>query len=106
MGHPDAQFFETLVAVVSSDLSLSQTSVACRRTMALSFAAMSLRHLIRYTVFGRIALIPFRLGWALMRCWRQVAAIVKWAFKSKEYYNYTYHLTDLNLAYLVSYIAV
>lgn len=32
--------------------------------------------------------------------------MVRWAFASKEYYNYTYHLTDLNRGYLVSYIAV
>jgi len=67
---------------------------------------MSLRHFVRYTALGRIALIPFRLGWALTHCWRQATGIVKWAFRSKEYYNYTYHLTELNLAYLVSYIAV
>src|SRR5439155_6422841 len=67
---------------------------------------LSLRHFVRYTALGRIALIPFRLGWALTHCWRQATGIVKWAFRSKEYYNYTYHLTELNLAYLVSYIAV
>jgi predicted O-methyltransferase YrrM len=67
---------------------------------------MSLRHFVRYTALGRVVLIPFRLGWALTHCVRQAAKMVKWAFTSKEYYNYTYDLTELNLAYLASYIAV
>src|SRR5215472_2618425 len=32
--------------------------------------------------------------------------MLRWAFDSKEHYNFTYHLTDLNRKYLVSYIAV
>jgi len=30
----------------------------------------------------------------------------RWAFSSKEHYNHTYHLTELNKTYLASYIAV
>src|SRR5262245_30026422 len=67
---------------------------------------MSLRHFVRYTAVGQIMLIPFRFGWALTHCVRQAAAMLKWAFTSKEYYNYTYDLTELNLAYLASYVAV
>ena len=67
---------------------------------------MSLRSFFRYTALGRIALIPFRLGWALCLGLRQMGTMVKWAFCSKEYYNHSYHLTDLNRGYLVSYVAV
>jgi len=65
-----------------------------------------LRRFIKYTPFGRVLLIPFRLGYALTFCARQAAVMVRWAFTSKEHYNHTYHLTDLNKAYLASYIAV
>lgn len=67
---------------------------------------MSLRHFVRHTAFGRLLLIPCRLGYALTFAARQVGVMLRWAFGSKEYYNYTYDLTDLNLAYLASYIAV
>ena len=65
-----------------------------------------MRHFVRHTALGRLAVIPFRLGWALTFCLRQAGRMIRWAFTSKEYYNYTYHLTDLNRDYLVSYIAV
>src|SRR5205085_6628231 len=65
-----------------------------------------LRRFIKYTAVGRVLLIPFRLGYALTFCLRQVGPIVRWAFTSKEHYNHTYHLTDLNKTYLASYIAV
>jgi predicted O-methyltransferase YrrM len=67
---------------------------------------MSLRHVVRNTAVGRLLLIPFRLGWALTFPLRQAARMVRWAFCSKEYYNYTYDLTALNRSYLASYVAV
>lgn len=67
---------------------------------------MSLRHLLRNTALGRLLLIPCRLAWALSFALRQVGRMVRWAFTSKEYYNYTYELTDLNRQYLASFIAV
>lgn len=67
---------------------------------------MSLRSFFRYTALGRVALIPARLGWALYLNARQAGLMVRWAFTSKEYYNHSYHLTDLNRGYLISYIAV
>ena len=68
---------------------------------------MSLRKFLKYTAAGRVLLIPFRfLFVALPYCVRQFVAMVGWAFTSKEHYNHTYHLTDLNLQYLASYIAV
>jgi len=68
---------------------------------------MSLRHFLKYTALGRLLLIPYRfvLG-ALPYAVRQLGVMVRWAFTSKEHYNHTYHLTELNRTYLASYIAV
>lgn len=65
-----------------------------------------LRRIVKYTAVGRWLLIPFRLGYALTFCLRQAGIMLRWAFTSKEHYNHTYHLTDLNKTYLASYIAV
>jgi predicted O-methyltransferase YrrM len=68
---------------------------------------MSLRRFLKHTAFGRAILIPFRfLFVAFPYLLRQLAAMIRWAFESKEHYNHTYHLTELNLRYLASYIAV
>lgn len=67
---------------------------------------MSLRHLLRNTALGRLLLIPFRLAWALSFAARQIGRMVRWAFTSKEYYNYSYELTELNRQYLANFIAV
>ena len=65
-----------------------------------------LRHLLKFTALGRMLMIPFRfLLIALPRLCGQCGQVVKWAFASKEYYNHTYHLTELNQQYLASYIA-
>lgn len=67
---------------------------------------MSLRGFLKHSAIGRVILIPFRFVLiALPHCFNQFAAMVRWAFVSKEHYNHTYHLTDLNRAYLASYIA-
>lgn len=67
---------------------------------------VSLRTFAKYTPLGRIALIPVRLGWALLFPLRQAWQVVRWAFSSKEYYNHSYHLSRLNRDYLVSYVAL
>jgi hypothetical protein len=67
---------------------------------------MTLRRFFRNTTIGRLVLIPFRLGWALTFSLRQIGIMVRWALGSKEYYNHTYELTELNESYLSSYIAV
>lgn len=68
---------------------------------------MSLRRFLKHTALGRVFLIPFRLlVVALPYAVRQSLAMMRWAFSSKEHYNHTYHLTDLNQRYLASYIAV
>jgi len=67
---------------------------------------MSLRGFLKHTAVGRVILIPFRFALvALPHAFNQFAAMVRWAFVSKEHYNHTYHLTNLNRAYLASYIA-
>jgi len=66
-----------------------------------------LRRFLRNTALGRIVMIPFRfLLIAFPQLARQAGLMLKWAFTSKEYYNHTYHLTELNQQYLASYIAV
>lgn len=68
---------------------------------------MPLRNIIKHSALGRWALVPFRLlVIALPYGLRQLGAIVRWAFASKEHYNFTYHLTDLNRRYLANYTAV
>jgi hypothetical protein len=65
-----------------------------------------LRRFLRNTALGRIVMIPFRFGLiALPLLARQFGQALKWSFSSKEYYNHTYHLTELNKQYLASYIA-
>ncbi|HEX5398730.1 MAG TPA: class I SAM-dependent methyltransferase [Verrucomicrobiae bacterium] len=68
---------------------------------------MNLRAFFKYTAPGRLVLIPARLfliagPFAL----RQLAQMARWAFVSKEYYNHTYHLSELNCSYLASYVSV
>ena len=68
---------------------------------------MSIRSFVRYTQAGRLFMIPVRFVlFGLPPIFRQLGLAVRWVFKSKEYYNWTYDLTDLNKVYLASYIAV
>jgi predicted O-methyltransferase YrrM len=68
---------------------------------------MSLRNLIKYTAVGRVLMIPYRFGRiALPYGLRGLGLMARWAFASKEYYNHTYHLTELNQRYLSSFAAV
>jgi predicted O-methyltransferase YrrM len=65
-----------------------------------------LRRFLRNSAVGRIAMIPFRFALiALPQLGRQFGQMIKWSFTSKEYYNHTYDLTDLNKQYLASYVA-
>ncbi len=68
---------------------------------------MTVRELLKFTGFGRVAVIPYRFfGMALPVVLRPFGQAVRWAFTSKEHYNYTYNLTNLNRQYLDSYISV
>ena len=65
-----------------------------------------LRRLLKFTAVGRVIMIPFRfLFIAFPHLARQCGLALKWAFASKEYYNHTYHLTELNKQYLASFVA-
>jgi hypothetical protein len=68
---------------------------------------MSLRKILKYTSIGRIFAVPYRFfGVALPHLARQFLLIVRWTFSSKEHYNHTYDLIELNQHYLDSYISV
>lgn len=68
---------------------------------------MSLRQILKYTAIGRILALPYRLFFvALPGLGRQFALMLHWTFSSKEHYNHTYDLTELNRHYLDSYISV
>jgi predicted O-methyltransferase YrrM len=68
---------------------------------------MSLRTLLKYTAVGRVLMIPPRfLLLCVPRLGGELARMLRWTVASKEYYNHTYPLTDLNRGYLVSYVAV
>ncbi len=68
---------------------------------------MSLRSFIRYTAAGRLLMIPVRFVlFGLPPVARQLGLATRWVFTSKEYYNWTYDLTQLNKVYLASYISV
>jgi predicted O-methyltransferase YrrM len=64
------------------------------------------RTFLRNTALGRTLIIPFRfLLIPLPYLLRLTGLAMRWAFTSKEYYNHTYDLTDLNRQYLASYVA-
>lgn len=66
-----------------------------------------LRKLLKFTLLGRIIMIPARLFLnAMPHVARQFALGVKWSFASREHYNHTYHLTELNKQYLANYVSV
>jgi predicted O-methyltransferase YrrM len=68
---------------------------------------MSLRTFLKYTAAGRLVVMPWRFGCiALPFARRQFRQMLRWTFDSKEHYNFTYHLKELNRKYLASYISV
>jgi len=68
---------------------------------------MTIRSLVRYTAAGRLMMIPVRFVlFGLPPVFRQLGLAGRWVFTSKEYYNWTYKLTELNQVYLASYVAV
>ncbi len=68
---------------------------------------MTLRRFVRFTAVGRLLMIPMRFVlFGVPRLLRVLRQVLRWTFLSKEYYNWTYHLTDLNKAFLASFISV
>jgi predicted O-methyltransferase YrrM len=66
----------------------------------------SFRALARTTYLGRLLLIPWRMRNAVNVTLPPVGKAVRWAFASREHYNFTYDLDPLNRAYLVSFVSV
>ena len=67
---------------------------------------MSIRSFVRFTAAGRLLMIPVRFVlFGIPHVWQQLVRVLRWTFGSKEYYNWTYHLTELNQAHLASYVA-
>ena len=68
---------------------------------------MTLREFLKFTAAGRMMVIPYRFAVvALPHVIRQFGLVVRWTLRSKEHYNHTYDLTELNRRYLDSYISV
>jgi predicted O-methyltransferase YrrM len=68
---------------------------------------MSFREFMKRTAVGRLVAIPFRFCVVgLPYVARQFGRLTKWTFTSKEHYNHTYELTELNRQYLASFIAL
>src|SRR5260370_10935543 len=67
---------------------------------------MSLKNYLKYSALGRTTLIPYRLCLALASLRQPFFEAVRWTFRSRELYNFTYDLSDLNKQYLASFIAV
>jgi len=67
---------------------------------------MSLRSILRFTAAGRVLMVPVRFVlFGVPHLWRQFVLVIGWTLTSKEYYNWTYPLTELNQACLASYVA-
>src|ERR1044071_1732719 len=67
---------------------------------------MSLRERFKYSAWGRIILIPYRFTLALDSIGKPLVEALRWTFRSRELYNFTYDLSPLNRQYLANFIAV
>jgi hypothetical protein len=54
---------------------------------------------------GRALLVPYRLAGALPYVARPVSHLARWLITSREYTNYSYDLTDLNVRYLTAFVS-
>lgn len=54
----------------------------------------------------RCLVMPLRLRTALSYYWRPLTRVGHWLFASREYTNFTYHLTELNRRYLAHFLGV
>jgi predicted O-methyltransferase YrrM len=93
--------------VINCGWQLRNVYFRASKTFFLYIAGVSPRKFLKHTAAGWLLMIPLRFGVvALPVLARQAGRMARWAFRSKEYYNYTYHLTELNRHYLASYISV
>ena len=85
-----------------------QVGVFSLEIVPLAFSSiMTFREFIKFTAVGRLVMMPMRFCVvALPTLARQTGLALRWVFTSKEHYNHTYHLTELNRLYLANYISV
>jgi predicted O-methyltransferase YrrM len=63
------------------------------------------RNFVRSSWIGRLLLIPWRFKSAATVTFKPVGQAVKWTFRSREHYNYSYDLEPLNVDYLAAFIS-
>lgn len=63
------------------------------------------KHFLKTTAFGRWLLLPYRLYFGARYVQSNVWQLLRWLFNSREVDNLTYDLTDLNLQYLIAFVA-
>ena len=61
--------------------------------------------LAKTPLFGRAALAVYRAAYGTRYVLPPVMNLIKWAFTSREVFNYTYHLAPMNRAYLASFLS-
>ena len=64
------------------------------------------RNFVRSSWIGRMLLIPWRFKCAMGVTLRPVRQGIRWTFRSREHYNYSYELEPRNLDYLASFCSV
>ena len=64
-----------------------------------------IRNLAGVPVLGPILMIPFRLKVGLSHVLRPLGSLGGWLFRSNEYTNFTYDLTDRNKSYLCAFVS-
>lgn len=64
------------------------------------------KRFLRQTSFGRVVLMPFRLGRAFGYYTPKLERILRWTLLSKEVTNFTYRLTPANQEYLAHAVSV
>ena len=67
---------------------------------------LSFKHFVKRSYLGRILLIPVRIYYALGLYLPTIGKILSWGFASKEFTNFTYEITEINLEYLAQTLAV
>jgi hypothetical protein len=63
------------------------------------------RNFVRSSWIGRVLLMPWRFKSAATVTFKPVGQAVKWTFRSREHYNYSYDLEPLNLDYLAAFVS-
>src|SRR5215471_110725 len=64
------------------------------------------RQFVRGSLIGRILLLPWRLWYALHTTLKPVGTAIRWAFVSREHYDYNDDLQRLSVEYLVALLSV